>query len=130
MTSIPDTQKKRGRGRPPSGGQMPGIMVRMPPADLARLDAHIAAQPEPKPSRPEAIRRVLAERFSTEDTGKTAASADVAEKDAKARSKAAIAADREMSDLDAPAEVKASRRKALTEKPAMVAKARANRTKG
>ena len=73
---------------------------------------------------------MLAERFSTEDTGKTAASADVAEKDAKARSKAAIAADREMSDLDAPAEVKASRRKALTEKPAMVAKARANRTKG
>jgi hypothetical protein len=34
-------------------------MVRMPPASLARLDAWIADQPEPKPSRPEAARRLI-----------------------------------------------------------------------
>ena len=38
---------------------MPGVMVRMPPADFDVLDAYIAAQPDPKPSRPEAIRLAL-----------------------------------------------------------------------
>lgn len=38
---------------------MPGIMVRMPPNRIADLDAWRAAQPYPKPSRPEAIRRLL-----------------------------------------------------------------------
>lgn len=31
-------------------------MVRMPPAELAALDTWIAAQPEPRPTRPEALR--------------------------------------------------------------------------
>jgi hypothetical protein len=35
------------------------ITVRMPPADLSRLDDWIAAQPEPRPSRPEAILRLV-----------------------------------------------------------------------
>ena len=34
------------------------IVVRMHEADLDVLDAWIAAQPDPKPSRPEAIRRL------------------------------------------------------------------------
>lgn len=38
---------------------MPGVMVRMPHADIDTLDAWIASQPEPKPSRPEAIRTAL-----------------------------------------------------------------------
>ena len=58
-SSISDTSKKRGRGRPSTGGQMPGVMVRMPPSDIASLDTWIAAQPEPRPSRPEAIRLAL-----------------------------------------------------------------------
>lgn len=57
--SISDTSKKRGRGRPSTGGQMPGVMVRMPPDLLALLDAWIAAQPKPV-SRPEAIRAMVA----------------------------------------------------------------------
>lgn len=43
---------------------MPGIMVRMTPANIAALDAYIASQPEPRPSRPEAIRRILAEKLA------------------------------------------------------------------
>jgi hypothetical protein len=35
------------------------VNTRLPPADLAALDAWIAAQPEPQPSRPEAIRQLL-----------------------------------------------------------------------
>lgn len=58
--SISDTQKKRGRGRPSTGGQMPGVMVRLPPDQLAELDAWIAKQGQPV-SRPEAIRLFLAE---------------------------------------------------------------------
>jgi hypothetical protein len=61
--SILDTPKKRGRGRPSTGGQMPGIMLRMPPPALSALDSWIASQPDPKPSRPEAIRRILAEKL-------------------------------------------------------------------
>jgi len=34
-------------------------MVRVMPANVAALDAWIAAQPEPRPSRPEAIRLAL-----------------------------------------------------------------------
>jgi hypothetical protein len=35
------------------------IGVRLQPISLAELDAWIIAQPEPKPSRPEAIRRLV-----------------------------------------------------------------------
>lgn len=59
MASIPDISKKRGRGRPSTGGQMPGLMVRMPPDQLAALDAFIARESEPKPTRPEVVRRAL-----------------------------------------------------------------------
>lgn len=36
------------------------IGVRLQPDQLATLDAWIDAQPEPKPSRPEAIRQLIA----------------------------------------------------------------------
>jgi hypothetical protein len=55
---------KKKRGRPPlyegsdgKGAQQIGL--RMPPPDLAVVDAWIAVQPKPKPSRPEAIRRLV-----------------------------------------------------------------------
>ncbi len=34
-------------------------MVRMPPDQIAQLDGWISQQPEPKPGRPEAIRRLI-----------------------------------------------------------------------
>ena len=52
MLSISKTKNVGGRPRTDATP----VMVRMPPADLARLDAWIAGQPEPRPSRPEAIR--------------------------------------------------------------------------
>ncbi|GLK67022.1 hypothetical protein GCM10008179_06600 [Hansschlegelia plantiphila] len=44
-------------GRPPVGA-VP-VTVRLPPDLLHPLDAWIAQQPDPKPSRPEAIRRLV-----------------------------------------------------------------------
>jgi hypothetical protein len=51
---LSDIKKKI--GRPRVGSIL--IAVRLPPADLERLDAWIAAQEEPKPTRPEALRRL------------------------------------------------------------------------
>jgi hypothetical protein len=41
------------------------IGVRMPPDQLARLDVWIIAQPGVKPTRPEAIRRLVDVRLGT-----------------------------------------------------------------
>jgi hypothetical protein len=54
-----ETVPARKRG-PAATGKGVQIGVRLQPADLARLDAWIAAQPDPKPSRPDALRRALA----------------------------------------------------------------------
>jgi hypothetical protein len=48
---------KKSKGRPKINATP--LMVRVPPEELARLDAWIASQPDPKPSRPEAIRRLV-----------------------------------------------------------------------
>jgi hypothetical protein len=55
---------KRKRGRPAlyegsNGKGAPQIGLRLPPDDLAAVDAWIAKQAKPKPSRPEAIRRLV-----------------------------------------------------------------------
>ncbi len=57
--SIRDNTKKRGRPVTTGKGQLIGVRL-LPPA-LEPLDAWIDAQPEPKPSRPEAIRHALAD---------------------------------------------------------------------
>lgn len=57
MPASPDMPKKK-MGRPPTGIG-PVIGVRLYPEMSAELDAWIADQPEPKPSKPEAIRRLL-----------------------------------------------------------------------
>jgi hypothetical protein len=48
---------KRKPGRPKVGATLVGVSL--PPDALAPLDAWIAAQPEPQPTRPEAIRIAL-----------------------------------------------------------------------
>lgn len=53
-TVIP--KKKRG---PPPTGQGEPVVVRMHPPHLKALDAWIAQQPQPFPSRPEAVRRLM-----------------------------------------------------------------------
>lgn len=56
MLSMSDIQKRR--GRPPTG-KTPISAIRLHPELRAELDAWIARQPDPKPSRSEAIRRLL-----------------------------------------------------------------------
>ena len=59
--SIPVTPKKR--GRPSEGGRDPIVPVRMPMAMRDALDGMIAAEPEPQPTRSEAVRRALADHL-------------------------------------------------------------------
>lgn len=56
MSSIQDIPKRR--GRKPQGGRQPAVLVRMPPDELAALDDYVERQPD-KPTRPEAIRRLI-----------------------------------------------------------------------
>ncbi|MCK2057244.1 MULTISPECIES: hypothetical protein [unclassified Methylobacterium] len=58
--SIPDNQKTRGR---PATGVTPMQGVRMPSDLLVAVEAWRDDQPEPKPPRAEAIRRILAEHL-------------------------------------------------------------------
>ena len=60
--SIP-TIKQRKVGRPRTDA-IP-VMVRIAPDQLTAIDAYIATQPEPHPTRPEAIRRLLAAALAT-----------------------------------------------------------------
>ena len=63
---------KKSRGRPIADTE--ALTVRVHKMTLTKLDAWIAAQPEPRPSRPEAIRRLLAEALGkTTDAGSIAA---------------------------------------------------------
>jgi hypothetical protein len=65
QTLLSEKQKKK-RGPAPTGvGTLLG--VRLQDAALSRLDDWIAAQPEPRPSRPEAIRRLLGEAFGNQE---------------------------------------------------------------
>jgi hypothetical protein len=57
--AIAGTEKRK-RGRPPTGiGR--NIGLRLYPDMEAAIDAWIARQPDPKPSKPEAIRQLLGE---------------------------------------------------------------------
>jgi hypothetical protein len=58
-TKVYNPGVRRGRGRPPVNAT--SIHLRLPPAELDALDAWIARHPEPKPTRPEAIRAILRE---------------------------------------------------------------------
>jgi hypothetical protein len=51
------TATRKARGRPKVDAKQIGL--RLPPTQLAQLDVWIARQPDPKPSRPEAIRCIL-----------------------------------------------------------------------
>lgn len=51
--------KKRGRPSGTGHGRGEGILLRMHPPMLERIDAWIASRPDPRPSRPEAIRQLV-----------------------------------------------------------------------
>lgn len=56
-SSIQDIPKRR--GRPKTTGRGEGVLVRLQPAQIRQLDAWIAEQPDPKPTRPAAVRQIL-----------------------------------------------------------------------
>ncbi|GJD74108.1 hypothetical protein CFIICLFH_2341 [Methylobacterium goesingense] len=58
------SETKKDRGGRPRVDATP-ITVRVPPIQLAHLDALIADQPDPKPSRPDVLREALAEHLKT-----------------------------------------------------------------
>jgi hypothetical protein len=61
-----DARKKSKRGRPPVDSEE--VRSRMERSLLDAIDAWIAAQPEPRPSRPGAIRRLVAESLGKQET--------------------------------------------------------------
>ncbi len=63
--SIRASTKKRGRPKTTGKGQQIG--VRLLPPDLFALDAWISRQPDPKPTRPDAIRRLVKKAISADD---------------------------------------------------------------
>ena len=58
------------RGRPEVDSEE--VRARMDRSLLDRIDAWIASQPDPRPSRPEAIRRILADALGGTDAGSIA----------------------------------------------------------
>ncbi len=61
MDNINEQQKKRERGRPPTGAGV-SIHVRLPPAEIDALDQWIAEQKKPGSrhmTRPEAVRHLV-----------------------------------------------------------------------
>jgi hypothetical protein len=64
MKSI-SSAKKRTRGRPRVDATP--VNTRCPPAELRALDAWIAGQPAPKPSRPEAVRRLVEQALKAQE---------------------------------------------------------------
>jgi hypothetical protein len=78
MTRQEKSLEKKKLGRPAIGkGLQFNAMLR--PEMAAAIDAWIAAHPEPRPSRPEAIRRLLAEAL-----GKSADAGSIAAEDLNA----------------------------------------------
>ena len=65
MSTAIDVNKKRSRGRPRTGIG-PVVGVRLHPALDAALDKWILEQPEPRPTRPHAIRQLLIQALGDE----------------------------------------------------------------
>jgi hypothetical protein len=68
-----DISVTKTRGRPRSE---PTAVIRLPLSLLAQVDVWIAEQPEPKPSRPEAIRRLLAKALGKPRKGQESIAAE------------------------------------------------------
>jgi hypothetical protein len=65
------SRKKRRYGPLPTGKGEP-VLVRIQPPQLARLDTWIARHPDPKPTRPEALRRLAEKALAcTAESGAT-----------------------------------------------------------
>lgn len=66
-------------GRPPGRSRPDSHPVRVPVDVLRQLDDWISAQPEPRPSRPEAVRRILHAGLMAEFGGRPVAVDELSE---------------------------------------------------
>jgi hypothetical protein len=117
-TVIP--QKKRG---PPATGKGDPVVVRMQPPQLRALDDWIAHQPQPFPSRPEAVRRLVDVALARSEKRPARYPEKVA---AKARELASKAIDG-LIDPSAPADEKAIRKRRLLKGPSVFRDVRVDR---
>jgi hypothetical protein len=118
-TVIP---RKR-RGPPPTGKGEP-VVVRMQPPQLKALDAWIAQQAQPFPSRPEAVRHLV----ETALAGNTRPARYSEKAAGKAKDLASKTIDRLM-DPSAPADEKAIRKRRLVKGPSEFRDVRVDREK-
>ena len=119
MTSSNSDNTKK-RGRPATTGTGTLVGVRLLDALLAALDTWIEAQAEPRPTRPEAIRRLVSDKLKSQGylTGKPRGHAGAREAGkVYAKGKAGAAVDRAQSETGHSDEVKASRKRKLTTVP-------------
>jgi hypothetical protein len=65
QSQFPTFMQKKRRGPRPTGKGEP-VQVRLQPGQMSVLDAWILKQPEPQPSRPEAIRRLIEQALAAE----------------------------------------------------------------
>jgi hypothetical protein len=115
-STITGSSKKK-RGRPAlyegsEGKGAPQIGLRLPPAELAAVDFWIAKQPQPKPSRPVAIRRLVEIGLK----GETTKAIRTTPNKLRAQELAARAIEK-MADPAAPPDERAQRRRHLTKGP-------------
>jgi hypothetical protein len=101
---------RKKRGPPPTGKGTP-ILVRIQPKNLKTLDGWIASQTD-KPSRPEAIRRIVEMALSGASSGKVP-------NKASARKAAHLAASKldDLTDKSLPADTQAMAKRRLLEGP-------------
>jgi hypothetical protein len=116
--SIIIGSSKKKRGRPAlyegsNGKGAPQIGLRLPPADLAAVDAWIAKRKEPDLSRPEAIRRLVELGLKVKTPARPVSKPG---RTMRARELAAGAIER-IIDPSAPPEERAQRRHRLTKGP-------------
>lgn len=100
-------------------------MVRLQPEHLAALDAWIARQPEPRPSRPEAIRRLVHDNLRA--YGYSSGSAGRRSSATGAKKSAEASVDQALKRVDATDEAKEQRKRRLTGVPSDVVRGRAKR---
>lgn len=117
-TLTGSSKKKRGRPLLYEGSQgkgAPQIGLRLPPAELASVDAWIKEQPKPKPSRPAAIRRLVKAGLSVGTKAPPSQRLRAARAD-RAKELATKAIEK-IIDPAAPPEERAQRRRRLTKGP-------------
>jgi hypothetical protein len=128
-STITGSSKKK-RGRPAlyegsEGKGAPQIGLRLPPPELAAVDAWIVKQPKPRPSRPVAIRRLVEIGLTVSSTKPKQAPQARAD---RAKELAAQAIEK-MGDPAALPEERAQRRRRLTKGPEEFRDVRVDRAK-